>query len=247
MRRQLYRATLAGQVADSLRDSIEGREFAPGESLPSEMKLATEFGVSRPVIREALRSLEAQGIIAIANGKGALVRPVSSDQLRSFFRRAMRMRPEAAVELLEVRKGVEMQSAALAAQRRTTEDVRAMRHIVATMEHQLHAPHTYTDLDAELHVLIAAATRNEMMRHLVESLREPMKDTIRVGLHRRINDDQRVRVQEIHELLVSAIQRGDAQEAVQVMAQHFDEAVTAIVTGDDWSAVPAIDQKGGQS
>jgi GntR family transcriptional repressor for pyruvate dehydrogenase complex len=121
MHPQLRRDTLAEQVAERLISLIEHDELAPGTLLPAEGKLALEFGVSRPVVREALKVLAAKDIVAIANGKGAMVRPMTSAPLRDFFQRALRNRHSTSVELLEVRKGIEVQSATLAAQRRTVE------------------------------------------------------------------------------------------------------------------------------
>ena len=120
---KITRGTLADQVTDRLLEYIEAQHLQPGDLLPSETSLVTSFGVSRPVIREALKSLEGKGIIEIVNGKGALIRPIDSDPLRLFFRRAMQMEYGTMLELMEVRKGLEVQSAVLAAQRRDEKDL----------------------------------------------------------------------------------------------------------------------------
>src|SRR5918992_1507838 len=98
---QLRRETLPEQVADQLIALIERDNLVPGTILPSEGKLAQEFGVSRPVVREALRTLAAKDVIVVANGKGAIVRPITSQPLRDFFQRALRNRHATAIELLE--------------------------------------------------------------------------------------------------------------------------------------------------
>ena len=111
----LRRETLADQVARSLQQLIETRPIAPGEPLPSEAQLAATFGVSRPIVREALRTLEATGVIDVANGKGATVKPLTGELLSQFFRQASRIRVATRFDLLEVRKGLEVRSAILAA------------------------------------------------------------------------------------------------------------------------------------
>src|SRR5512135_1083989 len=110
--------TLADQAADRLLEYIEAQHLKPGDLLPSETSLAGSFGVSRPVIREALKNLEGKGIIEIVNGKGALVKPIDSDPLRLFFQRAMHLEKDAIIDLMEVRKGIEVEAAVLAAGRR---------------------------------------------------------------------------------------------------------------------------------
>lgn len=218
----LRRETLAEQLAERLTAFITAHGLRSGDALPSEAKLAMQFGVSRPIMREALRTLQAQGIITVTNGKGATVRPLTSEPLSSFFTWAMRFDENALVDLLEVRKGLELQSVALAAERRTDDELAAMRATVATMTLHLHDADRYTELDYELHLQIATATHNAMLRNLVASIREPFKETIREGLRRQPNDRGRRRIQAGHEKMVAAIAAGDVTTAVATMRGHLD-------------------------
>lgn len=231
-RTELNRETLAEQVARKLMAYIESRNIKPGDVLPSESKLIIDFGVSRPVIREALKSLKALGVIDIVNGKGAVVRSVNSDVLSGFFQWAVRVKQGTLLQLLEVRKGVEVQSASLAAQRRTPEDLAEMASVAAAMRQHLHNPDAYSELDVKLHLQIASAARNAMLYHLVESIRGPSQVAIREGLRRRSPDEQQLeRVQVLHEDLLAALEKGDSREAEQAMSRHFDEAVVTMMTG----------------
>jgi DNA-binding FadR family transcriptional regulator len=144
---QLRRETLSEQVAERLIASIEQDHLAPGALLPSEATLAAEYGVSRPVVREALKALAAKDVIAIANGKGAIVQPMSSAPLTDFFARALRNRHATAVELLEVRKGIEVQSATLAAQRRTDAELAALQRVLGALGEAVHDPAAFTARD----------------------------------------------------------------------------------------------------
>ena len=82
---KLQRTTLVDQLAQGLVTLIDSRHLQPGDALPSSADIATSFGVSRPVVREAFQILEAQGIIEVANGKRATVKPISADLLTGFF------------------------------------------------------------------------------------------------------------------------------------------------------------------
>src|SRR5512138_2957949 len=130
---KLSRGTLAEQVTDNLLSFIEAQHLKPNDLLPSETSLAGSFGVSRPVIREALKNLEGKGIIEIVNGKGALVRPIDSNPLRLFFQRAMQFERNTMLELMEVRKGLEVEAAVLAATRRQPQDIEALEKTVVQM------------------------------------------------------------------------------------------------------------------
>ena len=224
----LHRETLATQLAQRMIAFITVNGLKSGDALPSEARLAAQFGVSRPIMRESLRLLQAQGIIEVTNGKGATVRPLTSDPLSSFFAWATRFDEHALVELLEVRKGLEMQSAALAAERRTPEDIAALRATVTTMAHHLHDADTYTELDYTLHLQIAIAAHNGMLHHLIVSIREPLKEMSREGLRRHPADQGRRGIQARHEQLVGAIAAGDSATAAAAMADHLDGARTMI-------------------
>ncbi|MGI8405040.1 MAG: FadR/GntR family transcriptional regulator [Thermomicrobiales bacterium] len=232
MARQLRRETLSGQLAEELLSLIQREQLSPGDFLPSAAILAQDYGVSRPVVREALRTLEARNIIRTENGRGAIVQPISSELLSQYFRRVATVHDEALVELLEVRRGLEIESASLAAVRATEEELVKITSIVDEMRKFVGKGEGYAALDADLHLAIASATHNTMLYYLIESIREPLKESMEVGLrniaqglrsHGDVNHYRRV--QELHEDLLRALQRHDRDEAATVMARHFDEAV----------------------
>src|SRR5215510_14475461 len=107
---KLNRTTLVEQVAQTLVEFIESSHLMPGDTLPSTTKLATNFGVSRPVVREALKFLEAKGVIEISNGKKPMVKPITTEPLLGFFDRIVKVEHKALREFMEVRQGLEVQS-----------------------------------------------------------------------------------------------------------------------------------------
>src|SRR5688500_8015590 len=120
---KIPRATLAEQAARNLIAFIESQDLKPGKLLPPECQLAADLGGSRPVSGDALESLRGQGIVGVVSGKGALVKLPDSQPLQRFVQRSMRLQREAIIDVMELPIGVEVQSAALAAQRRTPEDI----------------------------------------------------------------------------------------------------------------------------
>ena len=225
---KITRGTLAAQVADRLLEYVEAQHLKPGDLLPSETSLVASFGVSRPVIREALKSLAGKGIIEIVNGKGALIRPIDSDPLRLFFRRAMQMEYGTLRELMEVRKGLEVQSAILAAQHRDPQDLEGIRQILKAMRENMSDLEVFTRLDVEFHLRITTASHNTMMISLVESIRDALRNTITAGLQSRGQSLQLENIQLAHEQLFETLVAGDVQAAMVAMSRHFDEAILAI-------------------
>ncbi|MDX2138226.1 MAG: FCD domain-containing protein [Chloroflexota bacterium] len=225
---KLNRATLAEQVAEALIDRIEVNGLKPGDPLPSINRLADEFGVSKPIIREALRTLEGRELIVTSNGRAPMIKPISGDSLRLFFERAVIIDTESMIELLEIRRGLEIQSVTLAARKRTDDQAAEMRSVVMEMREHLYDPNEYTELDIKLHFLIASASRNTLMLYLIQSIRDVLRSTIKEGLRSRFSETQIRRVQELHEAVVDAVTVQDVTAAAEAMAAHFDDAIDAI-------------------
>ena len=226
------RVALSDQVARRLQEFIAQSDMAPQSSLPSESELAKTFEVSRPVIREALRSLAGRGIVEIAHGKRAIVKAFDEEPLRLFFQRAMQIERNRHLEFLEVRVPLEVQSARLAAERRTPRDLAAMQEIVSEMRAHLHDTRLFGTLDFELHEQIALATQNEMMLFLIRSVSDSLKEASREGVRRLSKDEGQLdRVHRLHEAVVDAIGRQDPEEAGRAMEEHFNLAASALTYG----------------
>ena len=229
MLNNLTRQTLPEQIAENLINFIASEGLKPGELLPSTAKLSESFGVSRPVVREGLRSLASLGIIEIVNGKGAIVKPIDGSLLHLFFRRAVQLQRKSVMELMEIRKPLEIQSAILATERHTPENLSKIEETVVAMAQNLHNLDTYANLDVEFHLQIAAATCNTMMYYLIGSIRESLEDAVLQGLHSRRVEEELERVQQTHELIFEGIKTKNSDKAAEMMAVHFDEAVMALL------------------
>lgn len=225
---KLNRATLAEQVADALMERIEADGIRPGDPLPSISRLADQFNVSKPIIREALKTLEGRDLIEISNGRTPIVKPITGESLRLFFERAVALDSQSLIELLEIRRGLEIQSVTLAAQKRSDEEAAEMTHVVELMHQHLHDSDEYTELDLRFHFLIASASRNMLMLYLIQSIRDVLRSTIQEGLRSRFTEAQVIRVQELHQSIVDAVTARDASAAAQAMSAHFDDAIDAI-------------------
>jgi GntR family transcriptional regulator, transcriptional repressor for pyruvate dehydrogenase complex len=239
---KIQRTTLAEQIEAHMREQIVSHQLGEGESLPSSIELAAEFGVSRSIVREALKSLQANGLIEIANGRRARVRPVTSDVLVGFFNRFAQPHKDAVIQLLELRRGLEVQGALLAATRRTPEDMERIWIDVGAMEERIGDAEAFLDLDVQLHLDIVASSKNRPLFHLVESIREVMRDTMKEGLVRHSDAADWRKIQDSHVKLVTLVDRRDAEGAAACMASHFDEAIHGILTREP-RALPLAGKK----
>ncbi len=227
---KLKRETLSEQAAEQLSAWMDARGMRPGDVLPSQAELADQFGVSRTVVREAMRALAGRGVLDVVNGKGAVLKPLNSESLAAYFTRSLRFEDVALVEMMEVRCGLEMQSAGLAAERRSDSDVARMRAIVSDMGLCLRQVDKHAELDLQLHLAIAGAARNRMLMHMIESIRESVLLAMETGMIKRGTDADRRRMQAEHETIVAAIQNQRPDAARQRMAEHIEAAAQRLAT-----------------
>lgn len=228
MLNRLKSLTLVDQANEELLKYIDQNKLVAGDSLPSIGELSERFGASRAVIREALKSLEAKGIIAITNGKRATIKPVTCEPLLGFFQRFMQVEHRAAWEFAEIRKALELQCVSLAIQRGSQQELAELESVVEQMRKNLQDAELFTELDVRFHLLIAHATHNTMMVHLLESIRDTIRDSIRKGLHRRLTRAELETVQGFHECLVERMLSRDEVGAQAAMNAHFDEIAMSL-------------------
>ena len=220
---RLKSLTLVDQASSQLLSFIEENDLQAGDSLPSIAQLSETFGASRAVIRESLKSLEAQGIIEICNGRRAKVKPITGEPLFNYFRRFLKVDDKAAWEFAEIRAALEYQCINLALQRGSDAELRSLNILVVQMRENMDSPEEFAELDVQFHLMIAHATHNRTMVHLLESLRGAIRDSIREGLKKRLTPEQMEKVQLDHEKLVMAMIERNKEAANRALSNHFEE------------------------
>jgi len=164
------------QIAEQIRTSILAGEFNPGEKLPPERELAEMFGVSRPSVREALNILTSSGLVETYQGGGSLVRSLVENSAGMPLSELIRIDGDRALDVIEVRKGMESWTAWYAASRALPEDIRRLKAVVDGMEKNLEELKHSEDFDAHFHILVARATHNVVWLHIMQSIFEAMQE-----------------------------------------------------------------------
>jgi GntR family transcriptional repressor for pyruvate dehydrogenase complex len=164
------------QIADQIRTSVLSGEFNPGEKLPPERELAEMFGVSRPSVREALNILSASGLVETHQGGGTVVRSLVENASGTPLSELIRIDGDRALDVVEVRKGMESWTAWYAASRALPEDIRRLKAVVDGMEKNLEGFQPSEDFDAHFHMLVARATHNVVWSHMMQSLFDAMQE-----------------------------------------------------------------------
>ena len=217
-----------GIIAHLTQAILEGR-LRPGERLPSESALAGHYGVSKPVVREAIRQLAAQGVLQVGQGRPTEVRPLDAEPLSRFWLFAVGNGPEGLAEAVELRRMLEPPAARLAALRHTLPQLDALRVTLDGMEAALGDVPAWIAADLAFHGQLAIMTHNRLlslqMQGLVPVIRNVMDRfntrTARSRAEWRATWDR-------HAQVVDAIAARDADRAEQAMFAHFAAADMAI-------------------
>ncbi|MEW6262422.1 MAG: FadR/GntR family transcriptional regulator [Thermodesulfobacteriota bacterium] len=162
------------EVVDQMKNAIFEGQLKAGESLPSERQLCEMFGVGRPAIREALRTLNVLGLIEVVAGQPARVSKESSltyffDVMRESLALMIKLNDDKLNHIMEVRTFVELGIAHAAAKRATEEDFAELENLIKEMEANDDDFFTYFPLAAEFHVKLALATKNSIF-YILEKL-----------------------------------------------------------------------------
>jgi DNA-binding FadR family transcriptional regulator len=222
--RRAVRTGLAEQVAGHLLHDITEGVYPPGSRLPPEPVLAEESGVSRLTLREAVKSLGIRGVVRVEQGRGTFVNPTSEwlpldpQLLATLVRRDHGL----ASQLTEVRRIVEVGAAALAARRRTAEDLARMRSALELAETAFEEADVvaFSAADLDFHQAVLGAVGN----HFVPALLVPVDAALR-EIRLQTSRDARAarRALVMHRRVFDAIRARSSKSASDAMAQHLDE------------------------
>lgn len=207
------------QIVDALEQEIIDGRWEVGTKIPSERKLAEAVAVSRPVVREALRVLGERGLITVAPGRGSFVRKLNPTGEVGNADVLMRSSPVSARDLVAARSMLEGETAALAAENRTAEDLAVMRDLLSGFENT--PADRAADIDLAFHEAIAIASHNPVLQMMFGSIRN-----LTHGVMLRSLTDREVRGTgaPLHEVVLDAIAVQDADAARAAMVEHLGAA-----------------------
>lgn len=232
-------AYLSDQVADALAAEIRAGRLKAGDKLPTEAVLVAQFSVSRTVVREAVSRLKSLGLVDSRQGSGVYVKEQGFSPLNFDAKSAVSR--QAVIQMVEVRRALEAEVAALAAQRRTPADIKRIRQSITALDKAVQAGGDGVDEDVRYHSAIAQAACNPFLLGTLEYLGQFLHGATRVT---RANEARRLdfarQVCHEHDVIARAIEAGDVAGARKAAARHMDNAIKRIEQAD-----PAFWQQAG--
>ncbi|GGT63158.1 MULTISPECIES: FadR/GntR family transcriptional regulator [Actinomadura] len=219
--RTARRSSLVDQVIDQLRGEITGGGWPVGAKIPPEPVLSETLGVGRNTVREAVRALTHAGLLESRQGDGTYVRATS--ELSGAVRR--RLETAELVEILEVRRGFEVEAARLAATRRTDADIAAIAVALARRDAAWAAGEhsAFVEADLEFHTAVVEATHNRVLTDLYRDFSAALRASI--GAAGSLLEHADVP----HGPIAAAIEAGDADAATQATHACLDQILASTV------------------
>lgn len=229
--RQLVTGRLSDQLAVLVGDQISAGTLRPGDRLPTEQQLAQAHGVSRTVVREAMHQLKSRQLVVSRQGSGVFVAPKPLNQPLAFDPTVLDSVQDV-VHVVEVRRVLEGEMAALAAERATRAQVASMRRALKAIDAAAAAGQDGVAEDLAFHSTIGEATGNPQFSLLIGFLEQYLLEGIRISRGneaRRLDFMQAVRLEHLD--IVDAIAAGDPARAREAACDHLLRGERRLVEG----------------
>ncbi len=234
---------LSNRVAEMLLERVLIGDLLPGEELASERDLSEQFGVSRTVVREAIRSLAGKGVIDARGGRRARIGLVGRDHVIESMQLFIRgLNPELGgisyTKVHEVRKVIELSVVELAAKRASARDLERLRDVYDQMQRAEINLTVLAALDVEFHRMIAEMTGNELFLIVLDSIGGVLTEIRRTTLEFPGRPESAF---VSHGAILAALESGDALMARRAMQKHLSESADVWAHSDRESLVPDND------
>jgi GntR family transcriptional regulator, transcriptional repressor for pyruvate dehydrogenase complex len=214
-------ASAVSAVAARLLSYFTSGEVEPGTRLPPERQLAASLGVGRSAVREALAALDMLGVVSIRPGSGTYLRGSASELLPQTLSWGLMLGEQRTRELIELRRGLEVQAAELAAERADREHLARLGSHLAGMRDNQGDLERFVQADRDFHLEVGAAAGNVVLRDLLQNVRS----LLRVWTERILRDEVLAEVTYAeHAAVFAAIAGRDPAAAGRAMATHMESA-----------------------
>lgn len=218
----LKRTRISQQIFEQLKESIFSGKFKPGDKLPSEGELCEIFGVGRPGVREAMRSLENAGLITVrpGSGGGAFVKKISSVILSETFEGIVKLDKVSMEDLTEARLAIQNCMIPMIIESIQPEDIEALEKHIAKASENLQKG-VNESMNMEFHMLLASTCRNRLLLKIDEALLRVMA---RMASAYEYNYQRKKKVLEGHREIIELLKAGKFEDFARTLKEHIKSA-----------------------
>ncbi len=212
------RSALYETIADKIERLILTEEMQTDSKMPSEQYLADSFGVSRPVIREALKLLRERGLIASRQGAATVITEPCTEVLARNLNRIILMKNVTPMQVYQIRMVLEMMSIRQATEKFTEKDIEELYELNGDMMMSKENRPLRAELDMAFHKRIADIAENPLLSMMLEAVSTLMHPLIMSNLEKLGDADKGG---ESHKRIIEAIKSGDGEYASSLMKEHL--------------------------
>lgn len=221
---RISKLKISEEVLEQMKNNIISGEWLPGKKIPGEMELASLFDVSRISVRQAIHQLVGMGVLKIKRGEGTFVSDKIPTQYFNILIPYLMIEKPSTIDVFEYRCILESKSAALAAERATSEDIKMLEEAYKKLEENKDDLDKYIKHDVLFHMIIASATKNSVIMKITSILNDIIKSTMReavefVGANKG---------NYYHSKLLQAIKKGDSEVAEKFMEKHVESSLEIV-------------------
>jgi GntR family transcriptional repressor for pyruvate dehydrogenase complex len=227
---RLETARLSDRLAALIEARIDGGQLAPGDRLPTELQFAAAHGVSRTVVREAVHQLKSQGLVRSRQGSGVFVTEPPAHRALAFDPKVLESM-DAVVQMVELRRVIEGEMAALAAQRATRAQVAQIKRALLAIDEATERGELGVDQDLAFHRAVGEATGNPQFVRLLGILEAHLRDAMTVTKgHESKRADFMAQVRREHRAILAAVVAGNAKAARAAAIEHHLNGERRLIT-----------------
>jgi len=210
------------QIVEQIKVMITEGNLKPGDKLPAERVLAENLNVSRASVREALSALHLLGLLEIKSGEGTFIKQSDVNSIIQPLALLLLMERDTALEILQVRKGLEVEAAGLAAVNASDSDIKKLGKIIDDMEKQMQKSALGEFTDWEFHFALAHATGNTLLVRLMNTISDTMQKTIKINREKlfKTEGNQQILFKQHYDVFV-AVRNRDVEAARNKMYEHL--------------------------
>ena len=226
----IKRAKVSDEVAKQIKALISEGKLKPGDRLPPERELIKQFGISRPSLREALKSLGTMGFLEVKQAKRTYVKSVASERMQDPLSLLIQTDTQKIYDLIEVRKAMEAWGAYFAAQRASEEDIERLEKILNEMKQAIEKNQPWEKEDADFHLAVAQATHNTIQIHLMSTIYDLLKESVAKIFTNHVKTKK---LYQQHYRIFSAIKKHSPEKARESTLEHLDYVDSEVRTFTD--------------
>lgn len=220
------------EIVDQIKDMISAGTFKPGDRLPSERDMSALLGVSRASVREAVTALQAMGILEVKPGEGTFVAYTQNNDTIEPLAMVLAMENNPLPQLMEVRRILEGEAAALAAVRATEGNLHHMVGVMRDMKETVERREQGVQFDLQFHFAIAEATHNRVLERIIKTLDNMMHETFLANRQDMYSmPGKAMRILYEHQLILDAIMQREPEKAREGMLNHLNHVETGLTSG----------------